>query len=97
MNLEKKNSIRGTICCQGVIQLPLEILSFGKLVIIHGNLYRFWGVYPYYQVKICISVTVLIDPMSHSGNSNSHGCRGLADSTHELGNPDIKIFKVQIL
>lgn len=80
-----------------VIWLPLEILSFSKLVIIHGNQYHFWGVHTYCQVEICVSVTLLIDPNSNSGKSNPDAYRVLADSTYELGNPDLKIKTFQIL
>lgn len=67
-----------------MLQLPLEIFSFSKLIIIHGNRCHLWGMHPYYQVKICVSVSLPMNLNSNAGNSNSNAYRGLADNAHKL-------------
>ena len=52
-----------------------------------------WEAHAYYQVKISLSVNLPRDSRSNSRNPNPNSYRDMADGTHELSNPGIKIKK----
>lgn len=58
-----------------------------------------WEAHAYYQVKISLSVSLPRDYPSNSRNPNPNSYRDMADGTHELSNPGVKIkkFKWQLV
>lgn len=72
-----------------MLQLPLSMFSFREVIITHGHQCHLSGAHPYYQVKICVAVSLLMDPNSTS-NSSSNAYSGLIDNRRKLSNQVLK-------
>lgn len=72
-----------------MFQLPLDPFSFREVIITHGHKGHLWGAHPHYQVKICVAMSLLMDPNS-TPNSSSNAYRGLIDNRCELSNQVLK-------